>query len=201
MPAASSSQRPGTKPHTSPEAISPLHVRQRPLATVRAFRPPALRRRLSVAPPFGLGVPHERCLRRADDALCGLLRGGQGGFLHPQSSPGHPADLPWSAVLPSVHRRRMYQAPPHGGWRAVLWRARSPRRYHTAYPVRVPRPAPSCHAAVRPHLTVTPWRCPCPSAPRTPGQQTFTPKHDRMHGTHARAQARERSERRPAALR
>ena len=31
----------------------------------------------------------------------------------------------------------------------------------------------------------TPLRFPCPSAPRTPGQETFTPEHDRMHGTHA----------------
>ena len=64
-------------------------------------------------------------------------------------------------------------------------RARSPRLYHTSYPVRVPRPAPSFHASFRPHLTVTPLRFPCPSAPRTPGQETFTPKHDSMHGTHA----------------
>ena len=62
----------------------------------------------------------------------------------------------------------------------------SSRAYHTSYPVRVPRPAPSFHASFRPHLTVTPWRFPCPSAPRTPGQGTFTPKHDRMHGTHVR---------------
>jgi nicotinamidase-related amidase len=32
---------------------------------------------------------------------------------------------------------------------------------------------------------VTPLRFPCPSAPRIPGQGTFTPKHDSMHGTHA----------------
>jgi hypothetical protein len=33
-------------------------------------------------------------------------------------------------------------------------------------------------------------RLPCfwPLAPRTPGQGTFTPKHGRMHGTHARSQ-------------
>ena len=31
----------------------------------------------------------------------------------------------------------------------------------------------------------TPLRFPCPSAPRIPGQGTFTPKHDNMHGTHA----------------
>ena len=50
------------------------------------------------------------------------------------------------------------------------------------------RPARSFHASFRPHLTVTPLRFPCPSAPRTPGQGTFTPKHDSMHGTHARCQ-------------
>src|SRR5918995_716952 len=52
-------------PNTSPEALSPLHVRPLPRSPVRAFGPPALRLRLSVAPPFGLGVPHERRLRRA----------------------------------------------------------------------------------------------------------------------------------------
>ena len=93
---------------------------------------------------------------------------------------GHPANLPGSAVIPSVHKRRMYQAQPHCGWRALLWRARSPRLYHASYPVRVPRPARAFHASFRPHLTVTPLRFPCPSAPRTPGQETFTPKHDRM---------------------
>jgi hypothetical protein len=104
--------------------------------------------------------------------------------------PGHPAALPRSAVRPSVPRRRRYQARPHCGWRALLWRARSPRAYHPSYPVRVPRPAPSFHASFRPHLAVTPWRCPWPSAPRTPGQETVTPKHDRMHGTHAKAHRR-----------
>jgi hypothetical protein len=64
-------------------------------------------------------------------------------------------------------------------------RAHSSRTSHTSSPVRVPRPAPSFHAASRPHLTVTPWRFPGPSAPRIPGQGTCTPKHDRMHGTHA----------------
>jgi hypothetical protein len=100
-------------------------------------------------------------------------------------TPGHPADLPRYAVIPSVHRRRIYQAQSTCGWRALLSRASSPRRYHTSYPVRVPRPAPSFRASFRPHLTVTPLCCPCPSAPLTPGQETFTPKHDRMHGTHA----------------
>jgi hypothetical protein len=61
---------PGAKPNTSPDAISPLHDRPRLLSTVQAFGPPALRLGLSVTPPFGLGVPHELCLRRAYDALC-----------------------------------------------------------------------------------------------------------------------------------
>jgi len=99
--------------------------------------------------------------------------------------PGHPLDLPRSAVIPSVPRRRSDQARPNCGWRALRSRARSPRLYHTSYPVRVPRPAPSFHASFRPHLAVTPLRFPCPSAPRIPGRGTCTPKHDRMHGTHA----------------
>jgi hypothetical protein len=89
-----------------------------------------------------------------------------------------------------VQRRPIYKAQPSCGWRALLLRARSPRLYHTSYPVRVPRPAPSFHAAFRPHLTVTPLRFPCPSAPRIPGQGTFTPEHDSMHGTHARPEPR-----------
>jgi hypothetical protein len=104
--------------------------------------------------------------------------------------PGHPADLPRSAVRPSVHRRRMYQVRPACGWRTLWSRAHSSRAYHTSYPVRVPRPAPSFHAAFRPHLTVTPLRFPGPSAPRIPGQGTFTPKHDSMHGTHAGGERR-----------
>jgi hypothetical protein len=62
-----------------------------------------------------------------------------------------------------------------------------------------PRPAPSCHAAFRPHLAVTPWRFPGPAAPRIPGRGTFTPKHDTMHGTHAGPEPR-RSRRRLQAL-
>ena len=41
-----------------------------------------------------------------------------------------------------------------------------------------------------PTSRVTPWRCPGPSAPRTPGQGTCTPTHDRMHGTHAKHEPR-----------
>ena len=40
--------------------------------------------------------------------------------LHPQSCRTPRRNLPWSAVVPSVHRRRMYQAQPHCGWRALL---------------------------------------------------------------------------------
>jgi hypothetical protein len=103
---------------------------------------------------------------------------------------GHPADLPWSAVIPSVHRRRIYKARPNCGWRALRSRARSPRAYHTSYPVRVPLPARSFHASFRPHLAVTPLRFPGPAAPRTPGQGTCTPEHDSMHGIHAQAHRR-----------
>jgi hypothetical protein len=114
---------------------------------------------------------------------CGTVRGDSSAL---SPSPGHPAALPWSAVIPSVQRRRSSNAPPHGGGTAVLLRARSPRRYHPSSPVRVPRPARSFHPAFRPPRAVTPGRVPCPSAPRTPGQETFPPSHDRMPGTHAK---------------
>jgi hypothetical protein len=108
----------------------------------------------------------------------------------PLSPPrGHSADLPRSAVLPSVPRRRMYNVRPACGWRTLGSRAHSSRAYHTSYPVRVPRPARSFHAAFRPRLTATPWRFPGPSAPRIPGRGTFTPEPDRMHGTHASGSA------------
>jgi hypothetical protein len=133
------------------------------------------------------GLQHAPACRR-----CPLLTAaGRSGRLPPPSVlAGHPADLPRSAVLPSVHRRRIYQAPSSYGWRTSRSRARSSRLCHTSYPVRVPRPAPSFHAAFRPHRTVTPWRFPCPSAPRIPGRGTCTPTHDRMHGTHAHAERR-----------
>jgi hypothetical protein len=114
--------------------------------------------------------------------FCGAVRE-DGSPLSPLQ--GHPADLPWYAGIPSVQRRPIDQAPSGCGWRALRSRASSPRRDHTSDRVRVPRPARSFHAAFRPHLTVTPWRFPCPSAPRTPGQGTFTPEHDSMPGTHA----------------
>src|SRR5215475_8433642 len=124
--------------------------------------------------------------------VCEVVRG-EGSALSPPR--GHPADLPRSAVIPAVHRHRMYQVRPNCGWRTLWSRAHASRAYHTSYPVRVPRPAPSFHASFRPHLTVTPWRFPGPSAPRTPGQETFTPKHDRMPGTHARGERRATADR------
>jgi len=101
--------------------------------------------------------------------------------------PGHPPELPRSAVTPSVQRRRIDPVHPVCGWRTWWWRAHSSRASHPSSPVRVPRPAPALHAAFTRHLAVTPWRVPGPSAPRTPGQGTFTPEPDRMHGTHAQA--------------
>jgi hypothetical protein len=125
------------------------------------------------------------------DAVCGLLRSGQGGFLRPQSST---TGTPRRAPVVSGHTVRA-EAPdvystPHCGWRALRSRASSSRASHTSYPVRVPRPARAFHAAFRSHLAVTPWHFPGPSAPRTPGPETCTPKHDRMHGTHARHEPR-----------
>ena len=55
---------------------------------------------------------------------CGAVRG-DSSALSPRR--GHPTDLPWSAVIPSVQRRRMYTAQPTCGWRALRSRARSPR--------------------------------------------------------------------------
>ena len=172
-------------PDLSPEALSPRHPRPRLLPTVQAFGPLAWRLRRAVPPPFSLGVPHEPRRRRAYDALGGRLRGGQGGVLRPPSWPGHPADRPRSVARPSGHRRRIDPARPSCGWRTLGWRAHSSRASHTSSPVRVPRPAPAFHASFKPHLAVTPWRFPGPSAPRIPGRGTFTPKHDHMPGTHA----------------
>jgi hypothetical protein len=119
--------------------------------------------------------------------FCGAVRA-ERSTLSPTQ--GHPTALPRSAVRPSVHRRPIYKAPSNRGWRALRSRASSPRRYHTSSRVRVPRPARAFHASCRPHLAVTPWRFPYPSAPRLPGPGTFTPEHDSMHGTHAQPEPR-----------
>jgi hypothetical protein len=60
--------------------------------------------------------------------------------------------LPRSAVIPSVHRRRIYKAQPDCGWRTARSRARSSRVYHTSYPVPVRHPARVAWASSRPHL-------------------------------------------------
>ena len=85
------------------------------------------------------------------------------------------------SVVPSVHRRLIYNArlTVDGGLCCSVLKL-CPEVCHTPYQVRVPRPAHSLHASFRPHLAATPLRFTCPSAPRTPGQGTFTPKHDDM---------------------
>jgi hypothetical protein len=132
-------------------------------------------------PPFRPSARYRGPTMSSAD-FCGAVREDSSAL---SPGPGHPTDLPRSAVRPSVQRRRIDHAQSACGWRALLSRASSPRRYHTSYQVRVPRPAPSLHAPFRPHLVVTPWRFTCLSAPRTPGQGTCTPKHVSMHGTHA----------------
>ena len=179
-------------PRCRARSPAPRRMPSRRSTTGHASCPPF---RPSAHPRGGLASPLPRlsavgCLTRlacggptmpsAD--FCEVVRG-DGSPLSPPR--GHHADLPRSAVIPSVHRRRIYKVRPNGGWRTLWSRAHSSRAYHTSYPVRVPRPARAFHAAFRPHLTVTPWRFPGPSAPRIPGRGTFTPKHDRMHGTHA----------------
>ena len=129
-------------------------------------------------------------------AVCCLLPWDQGCLRSSQPIavarhvPRHLRGLPRYAVIPSVQRRRMYKARPNCGWRAVRSRARSPRLDHTSYQARVPRPARSFHAAFRCPLARTPVRFPCPAAPRLSGQETCTPKHDSMHGTHASGERR-----------
>ena len=110
------------------------------------------------------------------------------------------AEIPWHATSRGtgeasrgkrsyrpMHRRRIYKVRPavDGGLCGRV--PARPERTTPSYPVRVPRPARSFHAAFRRPLTRTPLRFPCPSAPRIPGQGTCTPEHDSMHGTHARA--------------
>jgi hypothetical protein len=180
--------------------LAGCHLAAPPQSTTPAYRSGLRPTRVAAWPircpacrPWGASraspAPGLRCRR--------LTSAGRSGRMAPPSVlPGHPADLPWSAVRPSVHRRRLYKAQSLCGWRTSRSRARSSRRSHTSYPVRVPRPAPSFHASFRPHLTVTPVRFPCPSAPRTPEQGTFTPEHDRMHGTHAGTGTRSRQGRR-----
>ena len=180
---------PGTKPHTSPDAISPLHVRQLPSPP---FGPSARLRcgsayllpRLSALGCLTSVACAGPTMPSAD--FCGAVREDCSTLSPIQDTPQiSRGKLSYCRCLDAGFIK--HSPPVDGG---LCCRASSLRLYHTSYPVRVPRPAPSFHAAFRPHLTVTPWRFPCPSAPRTPGQETFTPKHDSMHGTHAGRQAR-----------
>jgi hypothetical protein len=150
VPAASSSQRPskarplaGCPLAAPPQATTPLHR-----SGLRPTRVAAWPLRYPAVRPWGAS--------RASPApgLLGPLltaarwSGGDYSTLSPP--PGHPADLPRSAVIPSVHRRRIDQVRPSGGWRTLWSRAHSSPAYHTSYPVRVPRPAHSFHASFRP---------------------------------------------------
>ena len=105
-------------PDPAPDALAPLHPGPRLRSTVGRSR------RAGGPMPAAAG--------------CGAVRG-DSSALRPQQ-PGHPAALPGSAVIPSGPRRRIDQARPNGGWRALRSRARSPRADHTSYPVRVPSP-------------------------------------------------------------
>ena len=168
---------------TPPQATTPLHRSGLRPTRVAAWpiRCPAFR-------PWGASLASP-----APGLLCPLLTSaGRSGRIAPPSV--------LHQDTPQISRGQLSYRPcidagfikhsPSCGWRTLWSRAHSSRAYHTSYPVRVPRPAPSFHASFRPHLAVTPWRFPCPSAPRTPGQGTFTPKHDSMHGTHAMVRQR-----------
>ena len=148
---------------TSPDAISLLRDRPR-------------------LPSTGSGLPTVTGGTMPSADFCSAVREDSFALSPP---PGHPTDLPQSAGIPSVHRRPIDQAQPmvDGGLHGRV--PARPAWSHPSYRVRVPRPAPSFHASFSPHLTATALRFPGPSAPRTPGRVTFSPKHDSMHGTHA----------------
>jgi hypothetical protein len=177
VPAARSSQRPSM-------ARTPRRMRSHRSTPGRLSSPPFRPSARSRVPPMP-SADFCRAVREDCSALSPLT--------------GHPTDLLRYAVIPSVHRRRIDQVRRACGWRTLWWRAHSSRAYHTSDPVCVPRPARSFHAAFRPHLAVTPWRFPCPSAPRTPGRGTCTPEHDSMHGTHTHEQRRGKSHPQPLA--
>src|SRR5208282_3358043 len=83
-----------------------------PLPIVRAFGPRS-RLGLSVAPPFGLGVPHSPCRRLG--LLCRLLTPApRSGHLAVPSVPSseHAAGLPREVRSPSPHPRRIYSPGP-----------------------------------------------------------------------------------------
>lgn len=177
-----------TSPDLSPAALSPHHLRPQLLSTVQAFGSLTWRLRLSLPPPFSLGVPTNLACAGPPMPPADVCEAGRGDAAARSPMPGHPADLPRSAVLPSIPRRRIDHVCPmvDGGLCGCV--PTRPERTILRLRFRVSRPAPSFHASFGPHLTVTSWRCPGPSAPHTPGEGTFTPKHDCMHGTYARLQ-------------
>jgi hypothetical protein len=136
--------------------------------------------------PAGRARIHPRCQRSSDTSspadVCGAVRK-DAPTLRPPT--GYTTALPQSAGMPSVHRRPTHQVQSHCGCGASQSRARSSRLCHPTDRVRVLRSAHTFHAAFRPHLAVTPLHFTGPSAPRTPGQGTFSTTHDRMHSTHA----------------
>ena len=184
MPAASSSQRP-----SSARPLAGCHLAA-PLQATTLVHRSGLRPTRVAAPP--IGSPDFRPWGAS-------LASPAPGLLYPLlTSAGRSGRIPPPAVLsqdtPQISRGQLsYRRCREAGFitYAPLWMqdfvvaCHSSRTYHTSYPVRVPRPTPSFHASFGPHLTATPLRFPCPSAPRIPGQGTFTPEHDSMHGTHA----------------
>ena len=150
----------------SPDAISPLHTRPRLSSTVRAF------------PPLRV-------------VLCRLLTSARRSGRIPPPSVLH-EDTPQisrgqRSYRPCIDAGLIKHSPVVDGG----LHGRVPARPDCATPrlgfVSLAPPVRSMLPAAP--LTVTPWRFPGPSAPRTPGPGTFTPKHDSMHGTHAGASA------------
>ena len=148
--------------------------------------PPALTRR-----QVGLGPRHCQGRRASQPHPVAARRTGLVPFRWQHVAQGlleHAVPHRGETVLADTAPRLGHLHPPHRarasrpGVDAECIPPRPPRLYHPASPGRVPRLARAFHAAVRPHLAVTPWRFPGPSAPRTPGQGTCTPEHDRMHG-------------------
>jgi hypothetical protein len=89
VPATSSSQRPSIT---------------RPLAGCDLAAPPQ-----TTTPLYRSGLPTNMRGTMPSADFCGAVRK-DSSPLSPR--PGHPADLPRSAVIPSAHRRRMYQVRP-----------------------------------------------------------------------------------------
>ena len=148
---------------TSPDAISPLHCRPPLLSTVQAFSPRA----------------------RAYDAAR-LTSAGRSGRIPPPSvliQDTLPISRGQRSYRPGIDAGCIKHSPIVDGGLCGCVPARpgctTPRiRFASLAPhVRSTRPSD-------PTSRRTPGRFPGPSPPRTPGQETCTPKHDRMHGTH-----------------